>query len=224
MQLSLANGLEYGLYVQTTKSLRIVQNQNLSNLTDDQLVQETKKGNKKAFGELVRRWQKKVYSQCLRYLRNPLTAEEVAQDVFVSIYKAIPNFREEARFSTWLYRIVINHCKNKSQYQNRRHQNSHEPLEGTNPEIPRQLPIDQLNAEQALQKKKVMGLLQEALNKLEEKQKSILLLRDVQGLSYEEIAEILSLPKGTVKSRIHRARMEVAKLLKGKISPEDLRR
>ena len=90
--------------------------ENLSSLTDDQLVERTKQGNKKAFGTLVKRWQRQVYSQCLRQLRNPLTAEEVAQDVFISVYKAIPSFRAEAKFSTWLFRITINHCKNKAQY------------------------------------------------------------------------------------------------------------
>lgn len=198
--------------------------ENLSSLTDDQLVERTKQGNKKAFGTLVKRWQRQVYSQCLRQLRNPLTAEEVAQDVFISVYKAIPSFRAEAKFSTWLFRITINHCKNKAQYQTRRHNDSHEPLEGFNPEFPRQLPADEPNAEQMLQKKKMIKLLQNALDQLEEKQRAILVLRDIQGLSYEEICEILSLPKGTVKSRIHRARQEVAKLLKGKISSEDLGR
>ena len=224
MQLLLANGSVYERCEETARSPRIVKRDNLSSLTDDQLVEKTKLGNKKAFGILVQRWQRQVYSQCLRQLRNPLIAEEVAQDVFIAVYKAIPSFRAEARFSTWLFRIVINHCKNKVQYQTRRHKDRHEPLEGFNPEIPREIPVEQPNAEQVLQKKKVIGLLQNALDQLEEKQKTILILRDVQGLSYDEICEILSLPKGTVKSRIHRARQEVAKLLKGKISSADLGR
>lgn len=209
---------------ETARSLRIVRKDNLLNLTDDQLVERTKQGDKRAFGTLVQRWQRQVYSQCLRQLRNPLIAEEVAQDVFIAVYRAIPSFRAEARFSTWLFRIVINHCKNKVQYQIRRHKERHEPLEGLNPEIPRELPVEEPNAEQVLQKKKMIELLQDALAQLDEKQRAIIVLRDVQGLSYEEICEILSLPKGTVKSRIHRARQEVAKLLKGKISAADLGR
>lgn len=222
MRFALANGSAFEVLMENFPSKPAVQKIHYPSLEDAQLVSHAKAGEKAAYAELVRRWQTRVYSQCLRQLGEKSIAEEITQDIFLSIFRALPRFREEAKFSTWLFRIVINHCKNRRMYQQRRHRRGHEPIEGNNEEMPRELPTSDLNPEQELQKKRLRALLQTALGKLEEKQKQILILRDVQGLSYDEISDILDIPNGTVKSRIHRARMEVAKLLRGKISSEDI--
>jgi RNA polymerase sigma-70 factor, ECF subfamily len=194
----------------------------LGSLTDAQLVQRSKTGEREAFGELVRRWQNLVFSLCRNHLSDKALAEELTQEVFLSAFRAISGFRGQAKFSTWLVRITINHCRNAHLYHFRRRRGSHEPLEGSNPDFPRQLPTNAPTAEDDLAAKDMKRLLEEGLAKLPDPHRIVILMRDLQGLSYEEIAADLDLPLGTVKSRLHRARCELANALKGKITPSDL--
>lgn len=184
--------------------------------TDEVLVRRVKRGDQAAFGLLVSRYQDRVYSQCLRWMGDPRIAEEVAQDVFLAVYRAIPRFRGEARFSTWIFRITVNHCKNRRLYRKRRHTDRHEPLEGTPREDEgpsRQIPDEGPGTDRGTQQSEAGQILHVALASLEESQRTIILLRDIQDLSYDEIAQILDLPKGTVKSRLHRARQELARVV-----------
>lgn len=183
--------------------------------SDEELVRRFKGGDQRAYSDLVERYQDRIFTLCLRWLRDRQLAEEVAQDVFVSAYRALPRFRGDARFSTWLFRIGVNHCKNKRQYNKRRHYHQHEPLEGTprddGPE--RQLPSADPGTDRAVHLSDAEELLKQALAELDEGYRSIVVLRDIQGLAYEEIADILDLPRGTVKSRLHRARAQLARAL-----------
>ena len=99
--------------------------------SDEELVRRFKEGDKTAYAEFVRRYQNRVYSLAYRWIGDERVAEEVAQDVFVSLYKAMGRFRGEAQLSTWVYRVVVNHCKNRRLYRIRRKVDRHEPLEGT---------------------------------------------------------------------------------------------
>jgi len=194
----------------------------LSSLSDKQLVALAQKGEKAAYGELVNRWQNSIYTYCFRQLPNSQIAEEITQDIFVSAYKSLKSFRNEAQFSTWLYRIATNRCKNDRAYRNRRNYGAHEPLEGTNPDFVREIPDERSNPEQELHASSCSQILQEALSQLDEKHKEVLILFAIQGLPQAEIATILSIPIGTIKSRLNRARTELSNRLKGKISREEL--
>ena len=182
---------------------------------DEELVRRFTGGDAGAFGLLVERYQDRVYTLCLRWLRDRQVAEEVAQDVFVAVYRALPRFRGDAKFSTWLFRIAVNHCKNKRQYQQRRQVNRHEPLEGLQqadrPE--RQLASPSPGTDRTVHVSDAEDLLRRGLAELDESYRAIVVLRDIQGLAYEEIADILDLPRGTVKSRLHRARAQLARSL-----------
>ena len=192
---------------------------------DEELVRRAKRGDQRAFGELVSRYQDRVFGQCLRWIGNPRIAEEVAQDVFLAAYRGLGSFREEARFSTWIFRITVNHCKNRKQYRRRRKVDLHEPMEG----VPRdddgpvrQIPAQTPGTESGTHRSEAEDIIQQALDQLDESQRTIILLRDSQDLSYDEIADILDLPRGTVKSRLHRARAELARVVSRFVSPEDV--
>lgn len=193
--------------------------------SDEELARRFNNGDQGAFSELVRRYQHRVFSMCLRWLGNPTLAEEVAQDVFMSLYKALGSFRGDARLSTWIYRVTVNHCKNRKTYRQRRRMDRHEPLEGDrrDEDAPkRQLADAGPGADAGAHRAEAEQLLQEALTAMDEEQRQIIVLRDIQDLSYDEIADILQVPKGTVKSRLHRARGELARKLGRRISVADV--
>jgi len=194
--------------------------------SDEELVRRFGSGDRSAFSELVRRYQSRVYSLCFRWLRDPAKAEEVAQDVFIALYKSLADFRGESKLSTWIFRVATNHCKNRLVYGNRRREDRHEsidaPVGGDEDGPVKQYAIDAPGPDASINRAEASKLLQAALDALDEDQREIVLLRDVDDLSYEEIAELLQLPKGTVKSRLHRARAELARRLSRKVGLEDV--
>jgi len=193
--------------------------------SDSELVQRFKDGDQSAYTEIVRRYQHRVYSLCLRWMHNDRIAEEVAQDVFLALFRALGRFRGDAQLSTWVYRVVINHCKNRRLYRMRRKTDRHEPLEGTrrdDDDPVRQIPFEGPGTDAGIHRSEAERLVGEALEQLDEQQRHIIVLRDVEDLSYEEIGELLGLPRGTVKSRLHRARAQLAQVLSRKIKKEDV--
>ncbi len=193
--------------------------------SDAELVSRFKEGDRTAYTEIVRRYQDRVYSLCLRWMRHDQVAREVAQDVFLALYRSLPKFRGDAQLSTWIYRVVINHCKNKKLYRKRRHVNFHEPLEGkrTDEDQPvRQIAHDGPGTDASAHRSEAENLVREALDQLDEDQRTIIVMRDVEDLGYEEIAEILGLNRGTVKSRLHRARAQLARVLQRRIDKRDV--
>ena len=165
------------------------------------------------FAVLVRRHQDKVYAMCTRILGSPTLAEEVAQDVFVAVFKNLHRFRGDSRFSTWLYRVVVNHCKNKQAHRYRRKEKQHEsldqPKELEGGEVKRELPSSNPGPEKAALARERQRILHAGLAELSEEQRTIIVMRDLNGLPYDEIAETLGVAQGTVKSRLHRARGEL---------------
>ena len=152
-------------------------------------------------------------------------AREVAQDVFLALYRSLPKFRGDAQLSTWIYRVVINHCKNKRLYRKRRHVDFHEPLEGKrvdDDQPERQIAHEGPGTDSTTHQSEAEILVREALEHLDEEQRAIIVLRDVEDLGYEEIADLLGLARGTVKSRLHRARAQLAKVLSRKIDARDV--
>ena len=187
---------------------------------DRDLVTRCQKKQPAAFEQLVRRYQDRVFNLCFRFLREREVAEEVAQDVFVAVYKHIDGFKGDAKFSTWLFRVVANHCHNKSKYLRRRKHKLQDsldaPIEGEDGDMKRELPDDPDRSPEELARRRGLNeIIQSAINELDEDHRVIVLLRDVEDMSYEEISQVLGLPEGTVKSRLHRARNELrAKLSK----------
>ena len=192
---------------------------------DEELVQRFKKGDRQAFAQIVRRYQDRVYSQCLRWMGEPTVAEEVAQDVFLALYRSLARFRGEAALSTWIYRVTINHCKNRRLYRRRRARDRHEPLEGQpRDDAPgRQLAANGPESDVLTHQSEASALLQQGLEAISDDHRQVIILRDIQDLDYSEIASILELPRGTVKSRLHRARSELARVLRNRIGKEDVK-
>jgi RNA polymerase sigma-70 factor, ECF subfamily len=183
------------------------------NLDDVSLVEKIQEGHKAAFVVLLERWQHKVYTQCYQQLHNSLLAEEATQEIFIKVYKGLDNFQYKAKFSTWLFRIVVNHCTNVREYQYRRKKELHEPLEGTNLDFPREIESKGLGPQKSLEKQELKDMIHQSLAQLTDQQRDILILRDIQEFSYDEIAQILDITVGTVKSRVHRAREALKPIL-----------
>jgi RNA polymerase sigma-70 factor (ECF subfamily) len=169
-------------------------------IDDAECVRRVQRGDIDSFEVLVRRHQKAIFNLVYRLLGNYDEAAEVSQDVFLSAFKSIHQFRGEANFSTWLYRIGLNHAstRRKSLNSAQRRQLS---LDGT--EVIANSTVDPAKN---FEDKEIQQRVQQALNSLDAEDARIILLRDLQDIPYHEVAEILDLPVGTVKSRLHRAR------------------
>jgi RNA polymerase sigma-70 factor (ECF subfamily) len=184
-------------------------------MLESRLVSRLKQRDEAAFREMVRTYQQRVFNLVFRMLGNKDEAEELAQEVFFTVFKSIDSFRGESKLSTWIYRIAVNHCKNRHKYLARRMYHASQPLDEVSERSTAGRdggPTMSLQAQISEPDKVLMGLqLEEAIQReiaaLDEEQRLLVVLRDVQGLSYQEIATITSLAEGTVKSRLHRARM-----------------
>ena len=176
---------------------------------DYELVCLCQKGDVDAFGPLVEKHQKKMVNIAFRIIGDYEAASEVVQDAFVSAYKAMRKFRGDARFSTWLYRIVINGSRNRMKQLNTRIQREGASIEGSgDPEDNRKIdpPDPGPSALEQVEKKEVEAKVQACISSLDDEYREVLVLRDIQGFSYDEISEMLKIPDGTVKSRLFRAR------------------
>jgi RNA polymerase sigma-70 factor (ECF subfamily) len=180
------------------------------------LLRRLRERDERAFRELVTQHRDRVYNICYRMLGNRSEAEDVAQEVFIAVFKTIDSFREESKFSTWLYRVSVNHCKNRIKYLARRHDRDRDELDensaGANGATMGS-PARAALPDRALEGIQMEEVLREAINSLDEEQRLVVVLRDVEDLTIEEICEITELPDGTVKSRLHRARLALRKKL-----------
>lgn len=192
--------------------------------TDEELVRRFKAGDRSAYDELASRYEDRVFTLCLRWIGHRQVAEEVAQDVLIALYRSLAGFRGESKVSTWIYRVAVNHCKNRRLYRQRRKHDRHEPLEGRERDDapPRQLEAQGPGTDVRIHRSEAERVIHEALEKLDDNFRTIIVLRDIESLSYEEISNILDLPRGTVKSRLHRARSELARVVARTIGPDDV--
>ena len=184
---------------------------------EKEVIDSCKGGDEKAFGEVVLAYQRRLYNIAYRMLGNKEEAKDLAQEVFLSVFESIKTLREEVKFEPWLIQITVNHCRNRWKYLNRRKyfqsDSLDDPIETEDGEISRQVYDPSDNPETLLEKKMIQDLVQRGLLQLKEEQRELIVLRDLQGLSYEEIGKLFSLPEGTVKSKIHRARIELKEIL-----------
>jgi RNA polymerase sigma-70 factor (ECF subfamily) len=192
--------------------------------SDQELVLAFQGGDRAAFSDIVERYQAKIFTLCVRRLGNTELANEVSQDVFIAVFKALPRFRGDSKFSTWLYRIAVNHCKNKSKYHQRRRRDFHESIDqqALDDGPKRELPSHSDRTDASTHRAEATAILQAALDQLSPEDRSLLILREVEDHSYEEIADIFEVPRGTIKSRLHRARAQLARVLSTQLSEDDL--
>lgn len=173
--------------------------------TDSQLVRKVRNGDRSAFDLLVVKYQSRVASIISRYVHDSQEVMDLAQETFIKAYRAIDRFRGDSAFYTWLYRIAVNTAKNYLESRGRRPQGSADIVDAENFDDGRRL-RDLASPERLLQKDELQQALSEAIASLPEELRSAFLLREYDGLSYEDIARILECPIGTVRSRIFRAR------------------
>jgi RNA polymerase sigma-70 factor (ECF subfamily) len=171
-------------------------------ISEPALLQRLRAGEPAAFEALVRASQHRVFGVAVRMLGSAAEAEEIAQEVFLRVHRSIGEFRGEAKLSTWLYAITSRLCLNRLASGARRHERADEAalLDA---------PSAGADAAAALERGEIETALRQAIAELPEDRRIVVVLRDVEGLSYDEIAEALDLEPGTVRSRLHRARMDL---------------
>ena len=179
------------------------------------LVKRVQRGDKTAFDLLVRKYQHKVVKLVLRYVRNPAEAEDIAQEAFIKAYRALPQFRGDSAFYTWMYRIAINTAKNSLASRDR--SPIRYDLDLTDPEESHSVQAklqDPDTPEGMALTEEIRQIVNSAIDALPEELKTAIVLRELDGLSYEEISAAMECPVGTVRSRIFRAREAIDKRLR----------
>ncbi|TMA07374.1 MAG: sigma-70 family RNA polymerase sigma factor [Deltaproteobacteria bacterium] len=180
---------------------------------DRELVQKARDGDRSAFNQLILKYRNRVMGIATRMIGDQTEAEDLAQDVFVKVFHGLEDFQGDALFSTWLYRITTNSCLNQRKKRSLRTR-MHESLEAA--ELI--LPTSSSNPHTLLERKELKVCVEKAIQALPREQRMVLVLRDIEWLSYEEIADCLALELGTVRSRLHRARLEVQERIKAVFS------
>ena len=180
-------------------------------LTDKQLVERVKRGDKRAFDLLILKYQHKIIGLVGRYLRDQDEVQDVTQESFIKAYRALPNFRGDSAFYTWLYRIAINTAKNHLVSRSRRPPDT--DIDADDREFQDNYAVlkDNESPEDVLAMGQMESVIYRAIGDLPEELKVAVTLREFEGLSYDEIAEVMECPVGTVRSRIFRAREAIEK-------------
>jgi RNA polymerase sigma-70 factor (ECF subfamily) len=171
-----------------------------------------------AFNELVTTYERRVFVLVFRMLGRRDEAEDLAQEVFVQVFKAIDQFRGDSKLSTWIYRIAVNLCKNRAKYLSRRHSNAQDDVDAMADRLPLSAAKgvsvgDVSRPDELVEGMQLELVVKRAIAAIDADFREVLILRDVEDLSYEEIASVTGLPEGTVKSRIHRGRAQLRGLV-----------
>jgi RNA polymerase sigma-70 factor (ECF subfamily) len=185
---------------------------------DKELIQQVKEGDKQAFDLLVERYQYRIIKLANRYVNDPVEAMDVAQESFIKAYKAIDKFRGDSAFYTWLYRIAINTAKNHTIIGNRRIIEADVEMIDLDNTLTRASIRDYSAPENSLQDRELRELIFDIIQKLPKDLKTAIMLRELNGMSYEEISIVMACPIGTVRSRIYRAREAIEKRIKPHLS------
>lgn len=179
----------------------------MSKSHDELLVERAKRGDVAAFEQLIAQYEKKVYNLAYRLTGNHEDASDVAQEAFIRVYNSLPEFRGDSSFATWLYRIVNNVGMDELRKRKRQRVTSlDDTVTVEDGEMTRQLADHADGPEQALERVETQRAVQESISALDEEYRMVVVMCDLQGYSYNEIAETLGINLGTVKSRLHRAR------------------
>lgn len=181
-----------------------------------ELIERARNGDLDAFDSLIRRYEDQVYSVAYRLVGNEDDAADVAQEVFIACFRHLKKYRGDSKLSTWLHRITVNTAKNLWSRQKRQRQDRTQPLESTDPQ--ESAPIDRIpdpgpNPRRLAESGEIVEILEGKLLELEPEFREVIILRFIEGFSYEEIAEVTEEPLGTIKSRIFRARRALRDLM-----------
>jgi RNA polymerase sigma factor (sigma-70 family) len=180
----------------------------------DNLIERLRNRDEAAFEEFVSQFERSIYNLALRQIGHPQDAQDITQEVFLRIYRSITNFRADAKLSTWVYQITLNACVDLTR---RRVRHPELPLVVQNEdgdEAMLDTPDETYAPEPLYERTALREQIADGLQKLSDEYRKILILRDVNGLSYDEIGQVLALPEGTVKSRLFRARDRLAAILR----------
>ena len=189
--------------------------------SDQMLVQSVQRGDRRAFDLLVLRYQQRIVKLIMRYVRDPSEAEDVAQEAFIKSYRALPSFRGESAFYTWLYRIAINTAKNYLVALQRRPLDySLDLADPKHYETNARLKDESSPEGMALQEE-LRQVVEQTIASLPDELRDAIMLRELDGLSYEEIARAMDCPVGTVRSRIFRAREAIDKSISALAGTDD---
>lgn len=181
---------------------------------DQQLVERVQRGDKNAFNLLVTKYQNKVANLVTRYVRNQSDVPDITQEAFIKAYRALPNFRGDSAFYTWLYRIAVNCAKNHMVASGRKPPGSDVDIDDAEFYDGGDALRENASPEKVLLTKEIKKVVFDTIEQLPEDLRTAINLRELEGLSYEEIATIMECPVGTVRSRIFRARDAVDKKIK----------
>jgi RNA polymerase sigma-70 factor, ECF subfamily len=182
-----------------------------SDLSESRFIERLRGRDERAFNDLVQRYEQRVFRLVFRMLGRRDEAEDMVQEVFVQVFKAVESFRGDSKLSTWIYRIAINLCKNRAKYLSRRRSEAQDELEQMSEwrslHEGRGITVGETNRpDQVVQGYQLETIVRLSISQLDADFREVLVLRDIEDLPYEDIMEITGLPEGTVKSRIHRAR------------------
>lgn len=193
----------------------------MKNMNEEQLIKVAAKGDMEAFEMLIGQYEKKIYALCLHLLKDPEEAYDAAQEVCIKVWRQIANFEGQAKFSTWLYRIGTNQCLDLIRRNKKRSQDISlfQKDEASEEEWMIESPKQEEGVEEKVEKKALQEVVQLGLKELKEDYQVIITLRDIEEHSYEEIAEVLEISLGTVKSRLARARQALKKVLQQNKEP-----
>ena len=180
-------------------------------MNEDALVRAARRGDAAAFEQLVLRYEKRVYALALRMCGNPSDAQEAAQEAFLAAWQGLPGFRQESSFSTWLYRLTSNACVDLLRREKRHSAAAGPSLDDA--DNPLTVPDPSPGPQQAAEQTELRRLIEAGLQSLSPEHRQVLVLRELQQLRYDEIAQVLGLDAGTVKSRINRGRKQLRKFL-----------
>lgn len=176
------------------------------------LVSRARKGDRDAFAALLERYEKQVYHQALRMVGNPEDAADVTQETFLKVWQGLPSFQGDSSFSTWLYRLTGNTCIDHLRKEKKRRGDA--SLDDEERDFSAYLSAPAPTPQRALEEQELQKAVAEGLAQLSDEHRQVLILREINGLSYDEIAAVLNVTEGTVKSRIARARLALAKILR----------
>lgn len=181
------------------------------------LVERAKSGDIEAFEQLVISCQKKVFNIAYRMIGNYEDANELAQEVFLKAFRSIKKFKGDSLFSTWIYKVTANVCLDEIRKRKKKVVISLDrEIEFNDGEVKRQIPDNAPTPDMEAETNELKSAVNESIAQLPDDYKSMIILRDIQGFSYDEISKIVNCPEGTVKSRINRARQALKKILQGK--------
>ncbi|MFQ5708604.1 MAG: RNA polymerase sigma factor [bacterium] len=187
--------------------------------TSSKLIKKAIEGDETAYKELLDNYRGAIFNLLYKMVRNREETEDLVQEAFMKAFKALPSFNEEYAFSTWLYKIAINNCIDHIRKKRLKTYSIDKPVSAKDGELGREFPDTSMSPDKDLLSEEKSNIIEAAIGELPKNYKTVIVLRHAEEKSYEEIAEILNIPLGTVKARIFRAREMLKKKLKGTLLP-----